>query len=252
MVSWLTATTLVLFLFFLLGGHIRLWFGSHPLKSTGSAAASSETASYLIDNAILSGLVPGDLGGFRQLGAKPLFHVVPASEAIRTPHLEFVRSNWTPYFFAMVTWTACLPAAGLLGLRFLLLPLMLRWQRPTLGPETRRAAAIAADATVASAAISASRLTVGFAAAVFVLCAVLPNPAANALVRAEPTVILGILGLSPPVLVAVVIARDRSRRVFAWPKVAALLTFLTYFIGIGLGLAVIATTFRLALWALTD
>lgn len=247
LVKWLTLSTLALLLFFAGGAHIRLWFAAHPIRVvTRATEESNGTEAVLIDNAILSGLLPGDLGWARTPGARPFPYTFPVGQPPSIPRLELVKPDWTPFFIASVTWAACLPAAGLLGLRFILFPLALRVSRRSLGDATRQAAGVAADATVASAAITCTATTIGWATLTFLLSAVLPNASAMAIVRSNPMSILGLLLLLPPLLVSVVVWHDRARRVFAWPKLAAAMTFVSYFIGVALAIGAIAATFSIA------
>lgn len=248
MVTSLTVATLVLLVLFIGGAHVRLWITAYPVRPLPANANQSGPAGspVLIENIVLGGIVRGDLGGYRELGTRPLPMIIdpPASEVRR--RVELVRPNWSPFFLSITIWSACLPAAGLLGLRFVLFPLTLRWQRRSLAPETRSAARVAADATIASAAIGCARVVVGFAVGVFLLATVAPTSVAVVLAKSEPGVILGLLLLLPPLLVSIVIWNDRARRVFAWPKLAALMTFASYFLGVAIAVGTIAATFSIA------
>jgi hypothetical protein len=243
LVTWLTLTTLSLLVFLAGGAHIRLWIAANPIRTVATTVGIEAV---LIDNAILGGLLPGDIGWKREPGARSFVMNVPVGTRPTIPHIEVVSPNWSPFFIATITWAACLPAAGLLGLRFILLPLTLRLQRRSLSLQTRCAASVAADATVASAAIGCCVLTIGTATCAFLIAPLLPNATAIVLGKALPMVLMGELLLLPPLLFANAMWHDRSRRVFSWPKLAATLSFASYFVGVGLGVAVIAATFAIA------
>lgn len=241
LVVGLTATTTLLLLFIVGGAHVRLWFAAHPIRT----AIGAEGETTLIDNAILSGLVPGDIGWGQRPGARPFTVSHPAGQPPAVPTIDVVRPNWSPYFLTSTIWTACLPAAGLLGLRFLLLPLVLRIGRRTLTPALQASARVAADASVASTAIACCAMTIGVGIVAFLLPAVLPARAGTAIVAAMPSVILGLQVLLPPLVFATVIWHDRARRVFPWPKAAAAMTFASYFGGLAIGAGMIAATFTI-------
>ncbi len=243
MVLLLTVATVALAAFFLIGAHVRAYiaFTPDPLRPPSGGIE------YLTgENAILGGLVRGDMGWNRQPGAVPVQIAVPLGEAPIAPRLELLRPSLHPIVIASAMWAACLPATGLLGLRFLLLPLTLRLMRRSLTPQTRTAAAIAADASVAATAIACAALTIAAAVLSFLLALALPLSAAAALIRATPATLLALLVALPPLLFTGAIRNDRARRVFAWPTAAAVTTFAGYFVGIALGAAVTAATFLVA------
>lgn len=243
MVLFLTIATVALAAFFLIGAHVRVYiaFTPDPMRPPSGGIEYMKG-----ENAILGGLVRGDMGWNREPGAIPIEIASPLGEPPIAPRLEFLRPSMHPIVIASAMWAACLPAAGLLGLRFVLLPLTLRLMRRSLTPQTRTAAAIAADASVAATAIACAALTIAAAVLSFLLALALPLPAAAALIRATPATILALLVALPPLLFTGAIRSDRARRVFAWPAAAAVTTFAGYFVGIALGAAVTAATFLVA------
>ena len=242
LVASLSGTTALLLMLFLGGAHIRLWRPSPSVRGIPTGGLT------LVENVVLGGIVRGDLGVARELGTRPL----PRRDyEANGRSVELVTPNWSPFLFSIGIWSACLPAAGLLGLRFVLVPFVLRCQRRSLSGATRDAARIAADATVASAAIGCTAVVVGFAVASFLVAMVAPPALGALLARAAPATILSLLLLLPPLLVAIVIWNDRARRVFAWPRLAAAMTFASYFLGIGMAIGAISATFAIAVRVLS-
>ncbi|MDZ4756238.1 MAG: hypothetical protein SGJ11_17315 [Phycisphaerae bacterium] len=139
-----------------------------------------------------------------------------------------------------------MPAAGLLGLRFVFLPLTIRSMRRSMTDETRAAAAVAADATVASAGIATALLVIATAIGLFLAAIYLPDRISADVIGATPIVLLTLLITAPPTFVARAEQCDGARRVFARPTLAVLVTFISYFVGLGIAAALISVTFVIA------
>lgn len=248
MVLWLTLSTVALIAFFLVGAHVRLYIAFTPDPAAVPHRVSDGTLMQegFAENAILGGLVRGDMTWAREAGAVPIRSVWPVDQPPTAPYLELVSPSMHPFVIASIMWASCIPAAGLLCLRFLLLPFTLRLMRRSLTAETRLSAALAADATVASTGIACAALTIVIASAAFLLTMALPTWLAAGLIRSMPATLLAFLFVLPPLLFTTAIRADRARRVFAWPNAAAALTFVSYFVGVGLGVGAIAATFAIA------
>lgn len=242
MVTGLTVATICLVAFFGAGAHVRAIVALLPTTiklQEGMGAAIAQ-------NALLGGVVRGDMGYAQPIGAVPVLMTFPADQPPIVPLLQFVRPSGSPFVVAQIVWLSCIPAAGLLGLRFLFVPLTMRLMRRSLTPTTRVAAAIAADATVAAAAMATAIAVICTAVLLFVMAIVLPVNISAHVIRLTPAIIVAILVGMPPTLLAHAIRNDGARRVFAWPTAAAIMTFVGYLAGIGVAAGVIGITFALA------
>ncbi len=244
-VGWLTLTTVLLASFFFLGGHVRYVYAVGPPTPIPSLPAEPRVTREVY-RALASGLVATDASPLQPTGASSVTVERPRDDAEVRRGLRPMALSLQPRFLAGVIWSSCIPAAGLLALRFIALPIVFALRRQTLGHDLRTAAIVAADATVATTAIAAMVVTIAIPMLVMLAVTVLPIPAADALVRATPTIVLTSLIGVPPILFAAAVRRDFSRRVFPIPMLAAALLLASYALGLGVAMGLIAMTFAFA------
>jgi hypothetical protein len=248
-VLWLTITTLLLASFFFLGGHIRYVYAVGPAVPVPSLAAAPPSATKVtrtVYQAIASGLVPADANPIQPTGASSITSERPHDNPEIRCGLRSMALSLQPRFLAGVIWSSCIPAAGLLALRFVALPIILAFRRQKLAQDLHTAAIVAADATVAATAIASTLVTVAIPILVMGAVTLLPISAADALVRITPTLVLTSLVGLPPLLFATAVWRDHSRRVFPIPVLAAALLLGSYALGLGVAMGLIAATFAIA------
>jgi hypothetical protein len=246
MVVGLVAATGLLLVFFATAAHVKVIVAVGP--PLGPAGATG-TINAVATSASLAGVLRGDEGvGRPGGGARPIVALEAGVEP-SLPAIYVASPSWSPFFVAQLVWSSCLPAAGLLGLRFFFLPFTMRRLLGATAPassDLRISAAIAADASIATAGLAGALATIAISCAAFLAALVAPSDAAVAIASlARPTVFAFLLAL-PPILVARAVASDGARRVFPGPVRAAIALVLAYAAGLGCAIAVIGLTFSLA------
>jgi hypothetical protein len=251
MVMGLTAATALLLVFFTAGAHVKAIVAvGPPLGPTGAQG----TIYVVPTTASLAGVLRGDEGIARPGGGGGSVVSIDGGSPPVLPSIFVAQPSWSAFFVAQLVWSSCLPAAGLLGLRFFFLPFTMRRvfggttsnANGSSAAELRASAAIAADASIATAGLAGAIATIAAACAAFAAVLVVPTGAAVMIAGSARPALFTLLLVLPPVLVARAVASDGTRRVFPGPVRAAIALVLAYAAGLGCAVAVIGLTFTLA------
>lgn len=235
--------------FFALGSGIQTVASAVPY--TGPVSMVSDTAPWQVKTVSLATIARTDS---RRNPFAPIDYLLalPTGQSISRPMFDWSWSGWSPVLTAQVSWLSCAAALAFLALRFVLVPIALRigGGDARSSPNASRAAAIAADYSVASCAIAFALWTVVWCCATFAFCAFGPEALTGPLARAAPFLTAGLMVLLPPLFVANEIRGDRSRRVFAAPWRTATIAVIVYLAALAATLGFMAAAFRGAMWLL--
>lgn len=256
LVATLMATTLLFATFFGAGSRVLAVATFSPAALPVAAASAQSSGGvakwvvYDVERLALAVLVRSDNPQWPGASGRSseVFHHFEGSPppTPRSAH-RFMTVDFSdsPYFYVRVAWLSCAPALAFLALRFVLIPIAVRFGG------THAMSAPAADLATASCAVACCLLTLAACCLAFLAAALLPIPLAGPVATVAPLAIGGVLLVAPPTLIANQIRGDRSRRVFARPVATAVASFLVYLGALGLTLVAMGIVFRATLWYLS-
>ncbi|MDZ4830229.1 MAG: hypothetical protein SGJ09_08555 [Phycisphaerae bacterium] len=235
--------------FFALGSGIQTVASAVPYTGPVSMMAG---APWQLKTLSLATIARTDSNGRNPFAPIESLFTLPTGQLISRPMFDWSWSGWSPVQTAQVSWLSCAAALAFLALRFVLVPIALRigGGDSRSSPDSSRAAAIAADYSVASCAIAFALWTVLWCCGMFVFCAFGPEAWSGPLARAAPFLTTGFMVFLPPLFVANEIRGDRSRRVFAAPWRIATIAVVVYLAALAATLGFMAAAFRGTMWLL--
>jgi len=223
------------------------WFGSfvtviHARTPIPARVAGTEEA-FREETATLAALSRVHRPWASPLEQPASFAARPAGATGRLPEIETLEPGGNPILAARVSFLAVVPALGLFALRYAMVPLALRIGRDgKLPPRVRDAAAVAADASVGSAALAFALGTVALGTVVFGLATL---DRSGTVARHAAVVVAAWWALAPTGIVLRELASDRSRVAVPAAWRSALLAVVLFALTVAGALAAMGAVFRL-------